>query len=513
MPGDLSAMSVAQLWEHAAAWWPDAPAVRDPSMRLTYRELNDAASRYAIWLAGRGVRPGDRVIVRTPNSVSMTALLAGILRAGAIAVPTSRAMSHFQFASVVGDAEPRLIVAGADESRVLSEIGGDAVISLDDSWEQALLTSPVESLSFLPQPCSPDDVCLLMYTSGSTSAPKGVMCTHRQVRFALQAVAARLDYRPEDAVFCRVPLSFDYGLYQVLLCAASGSELVLPPMDADPGLLRWLRRWHATVVPVVPSLAAMLSDLARRDPRPTAVRLFTNTGAVLDATTAAGLRATFPGAKIAPMFGTTECKRVSIMEPDGDLLRPGSVGRPLDGTVVTVVDPAGRPMPAGEIGEFVVHGPHVMAGYWRAGELTAQRFRVDPVDGGRVLFTGDFGWMDDAGYLYFVGRRDDIFKSKGVRVSTTEIEAAALDIPGVRAAAALPPTAEAGSVLYAVGDLTSAEVFTGLRARLESAKIPDRCVIVGALPTTANGKIDRSALKTSGPSAEFVSSGGMGEGA
>ena len=486
---ETSATTLPQLWDIAAVRRPDAAAVREPSLRLSYGELADHAARYAAWLAGRGVRPGDRVVTRVPNSARMTALVAGILRAGAVAVPTSHAMSRFQFTALTADAEPRLVVACDHEIPSLAAAVTGPVVSIEDSWEQARSTAPGA-----PTPSDPDDLCLLMYTSGSTSVPKGVMSTHRQVLFAVRAITARLRYRPEDAVFCRVPLSFDYGLYQAFLCAAGGSELLVPPMDADPALLRWIRQWRATVVPVVPSLAVMLSNLARRDPRPTDVRLFTNTGAALEVPDAAALRNAFPGAAISQMFGITECKRVSIMEPDGDTDRPGSVGRPLDGTSVTVVGSDGQPLPPRAVGEFVVHGPHVMAGYWRAPDLTARRFRTDPVSGGRALFTGDFGWADEDGYLYFVGRRDDIFKNKGVRVSTTEIEAAALDIAGVTAAAALPPHDGTSSVLFAVASLPPEEILAELRLRLEGAKLPDRCRVVAMLPVTANGKTDKAAL-------------------
>jgi len=213
-------------------------------------------------------------------------------------------------------------------------------------------------------------------------------------------------------------------------------------------LISTIHERGVTVIPVVPSLAELLVRLAARHPAVLPVRLFTNTGAALTAPMIASLRARFPHASVVPMFGITECKRVSIAEYDGDLLRPGAVGRPLDGTELLITGDDGRPLAAGQVGEIVVRGPHVMSGYWRAPQLTAQRFRRDPVTGVMSLHTGDYGRLDADGYLYFEGRRDDMFKRSGLRVSALEIEAAACDVPGVRAAAVLPPAGTRDAVLF-----------------------------------------------------------------
>jgi acyl-CoA synthetase (AMP-forming)/AMP-acid ligase II len=246
---------------------------------------------------------------------------------------------------------------------------------------------------------------------------------------------------------------------------------------------------------VVPSLAGMLVRLASRAAQPVgSVRLFTNTGAALSAPLIADLRRTFPAAQVVPMFGTTECKRITILEPDGDLTRPGSVGRGLPGTVVLVVGPDGRALAPGETGEIVTRGPHVMAGYWRAPELTAERFRRDPGSGEVTLHTGDYGTLDADGYLYFQGRRDDLFKRRGVRTSAAEIEAAALDVGGVSAAAALPPDAGRDLTLFAVADMPPGDVLQEIAKRLESAKVPADCHVLPELPLTANGKTDKRRL-------------------
>jgi acyl-CoA synthetase (AMP-forming)/AMP-acid ligase II len=208
---------------------------------------------------------------------------------------------------------------------------------------------------------------------------------------------------------------------------------------------------------------------------------------VLPDSTIGALRRVFPGARVVRQFGLTECKRITIMPPELDDARPGSVGRALRGTEVRILDPADRPVPAGLTGEIVVTGPHVMAGYWRAPELTAHTFRVDR-HGVRHLHTGDYGYLDEDGYLYFEGRKDNVFKRRGVRMSTVEIEAAALDIPGVRAAAAMPPTGQRDLALCVAGELTSTAVLRELRGRLEPAKVPATCLVLPEFPLTTQGK-------------------------
>ena len=265
-------------------------------------------------------------------------------------------------------------------------------------------------------------------------------------------------------------------------------------VEAGAMLLRRIIDERVTVFPLVPSLAVTLCRLIdRRGAPPVALRLITNTGAALAAPVIARLRSSAPSAAIVAMFGLTECKRISIAEPDLDLLRPGSVGRPLPGTEVVVVGPDGEPLPAGEVGEFTVRGPHVMAGYWNAPELTAARFRRDYL-GRTTLHTGDYGRLDDDGYLYFSGRRDDVYKQNGLRISTTEVEAAALDVPGVELALALAPDDTHPARLAVSGSITGPQLLAGLRARMDGRRIPTDCLVLAEMPLTGNGKVDRRAV-------------------
>jgi acyl-CoA synthetase (AMP-forming)/AMP-acid ligase II len=414
-------------------------------------------------------------------------------------VPLNPAMKEYHLRSVTADCEPRLAVVPALPAS--AALDGVPVHTLDDV-RTALAAGPGD-IDATDTGVEPSDLGVLIYTSGSTAAPKAVMCPHAQMTFAARAIQQELGYRADDVVYCRVPLSFDYGLFQVLLCALAGAELAIAGSQTDVKLLGEIREFGATVFPAVPSLAQILLKLVARDPGPTRLRMFTNTGAALQQATIDGLREAFPGASVVRMFGITECKRVSIMPPHLEYERPTSVGRPLPGTRVAILGDDGQELPAGEVGEITVTGPNVMAGYWNAPEITARTYRRDPATGEVRLHTGDYGSVDADGFLYYEGRRDDMFKRRGTRMSTIEIEAAATDVPGVRAAAALAPAGDRDLTLCVTvytdgtdgaGTTDKVTVLRELTRRLEPAKVPATCLVVDEMPLTANGKHDKKQL-------------------
>lgn len=484
------------LLDRAAERRPTATAVRDESGGWTYAQLQEASRRAGSWLRQRGLARGDRVLVSLPNCRQLVALLFGALRVGVVVVPVGAQARPYQLAAVIGDAAPQLLVI--DRLDRLAEIAdampAQRVADLGELAAEASPTGRPDETRVGQDEATPDDIALLIYTSGSTDGPKGVVCRHQQVAFAVAAIAARLGYRSDDVVCARLPFSFDYSLYQAFLCAEAGAELVLVAGTDELSAFRLLRASGATVLPVVPPIAQSLLRLAARDATGFRLRLITNTGAELTRRVADALRATFPGARVVSMYGMTESKRITIADPDEDLRKPGTVGRPLPGTQVAVVGDDGEPLPVGQIGEIVVRGPHVMDGYWRDPQASAERFRPDPTTGEPCLFTGDYGKLAADGGLTLFGRRDSIFKRRGVRVSLNEIEAAALDIVEVEEAAAVLVGPERQCVLWVCGSLTPEQVRKGISERLGPAHIPDQCRQTQSLPRTPNGKIDRQQL-------------------
>jgi acyl-CoA synthetase (AMP-forming)/AMP-acid ligase II len=342
-----------------------------------------------------------------------------------------------------------------------------------------------------------DPFCLV-YTSGSTAEPHGVMVSHANVAFTVSAIQQRLSYKAGDVIGLYLPLSFDYGLYQVLLALEAHASLYISAAELLPlSLIDSLDSERISVLPGIPLFFAALVQMLERNPRTLPhLRAVTNTGELLPAITIDRLRSLFPELDVFVMYGLTECKRVSILLPEELETHAGSVGRPLDGTIVEVVDKNGRPALDGTPGELVVRGPHVTMGYWRNPEETAQRF-VTAADGTRMLFTGDIGRRSADGYIYFEGRRDVQAKHRGFRISLREIELAALEVSGTASAAAVASSKTDELHLFLTqqsSTLSESTVFRSLRERLEPYKIPDRIHLVASLPTTPHGKVDQQKL-------------------
>lgn len=474
-------MLVHSFLDEAEAQSPDSPAVRDGAGRWTYRELARYSRAAEYWLQERGVQHGDRVVVQWETTCELVALMFGASRRGAVFVPLNPGMKQYHLDSVIANAQPRLVLTGADAA---------------DAWD-GIEQAAREGFQAEPTAVDPADVAVLVYTSGSTAEPKGVIEPHAQITFATMALTSVLGYRDDDVVFCRFPVSWDYGLYKVLMTVHARAEIVLAGAESDLRILDLIRRTGTTIVPIVPSLAAMIATLAERETGAgveNRVRMFTNTGAALPQPTIDKLRKAFGGVRVVRQFGQTECKRIAIMPPELDEHRPDSVGRPLPGTRVLILDEDGAQVPVGQAGEIVAVGPHVMPGYWNAPELSAKTFRPDPETGELRLHTGDYGSLDEDGYLYFQGRRDDMFKRKGIRMSTLEIEAAAVDIPGVRTAAVVPPAGTRDLAIFVEADLPPHTVLRELARRLEPQKVPSLCRVVEQIPLTAHGKFATAEL-------------------
>ena len=300
-----------------------------------------------------------------------------------------------------------------------------------------------------------------------------------------------------------LPLAFDYGLYQLVLAVSLGATLVLERSFTFPvAVLDRLRAEDVTVFPLVPTIAATLLALKGDQWVFPSVTRVTNTAAALPGDFIPRLAKMFPRALIFPMYGLTECKRVSYLEPEMVSTRPTSVGKAIPGTEVFLLSPNGEPVRPGEPGVLHVRGPHVMLGYWKQPELTAHMLKPGRYPGERVLCTHDVFTMDDEGYLYFVGRTDDIIKTRGEKVSPIEVENALHRLPGVREAAVIGVPDEilgeairAFIVLADGATLTPQDVKKACLATLESFMVPRDVVFVPELPKTSTAKVRKQSLR------------------
>ena len=481
----------------AALAEPEKSALVTPEGSLTYGQLDHAADRVAAGLAALGVDRGDRVALLLPNSLDGVVAIYGVLRAGAAIAPLHPTVKEKKLATVLRDCGARVLLTDAERSETASAgarfVGGMTVC--DDVTSLEGPTLPVTPLSV--------DLAAVLYTSGSTGEPKGVTLTHANMTFVADSMLEYLGTGDSDRVLSTLPLSFGYGLYQLLSCVRARATLVLELGFTLPGrVLQLLVEQRITVLPGVPTMFQILvGRRGRSSAEPSELRVLTSAGAALPPATISALGEAFPKARLYVMYGQTECQRVCFLPPDQLDKRPLSVGVAIPGTEAWVEDESGARATPGQVGELFVRGAHVMQGYWGDPETSATRLRPGRWPWERILATGDLFKTDEEGYLYFVGRRDDIFKSRGQKVVPREVEDVLLEVEGVTTAAVVgvrdPMLGEAVHAHVAGpshSQLREAELRRHCAERLEDHMVPRRVFIHEDIPRTPNGKVDHLAL-------------------
>jgi amino acid adenylation domain-containing protein len=510
-------MQLESFLEASAARHPDKVALVCGNERPTYREIDEQANRLAHALATLGVRRGDRVAICLDNSIEAVVSVFATLKAGAVFVMVNPTTKAEKLTFLLDNSEARVLVAAPHKLAELAQrgpqvphlaatvatgravqparVGGAAAAVYAELMEAGVASAPAKQ-------CVDVDLAALIYTSGSTGNPKGVMLTHQNMVAAATSITTYLDNRADDILLTVLPLSFDYGLYQVLMAFKFGGTVVLEKSFAYPHkVLQRVADERVTGLPLVPTMAAMLLQMDLSQYRFDALRYLTNTGAALPTDHIQRLRQALPGVRLFSMFGLTECKRVSYLPPEQLDRRPTSVGKAMPNVETYIVDEQNRRLPPGEVGELVVRGSNVMRGYWKLPEETSRVLRPGPIAGERVLHTGDLFRMDEEGYLYWTGRRDDIIKSRGEKVSPKEVEDVLYSLPGVGLAAVIGvPDPVLGQAVKAVVVpcegcvLNEQEVLRHVSRHLEDFMVPKRVEIRSDVPRTATGKIDKRAL-------------------
>ena len=503
-------MLVHELLRHSSAVRPGQAALIAGDRQLTFRQVDEMSDRLAAALQRLGVSRGDRVAAMLENSIEFVIALWAALKVGAVFVPINHAAKAAMLGFILGDAGAKCLIIQPQFRQRLSETSGLTPPALAVIWtggagggEQLseILATPHQPS---PEPRLIDqDLALLIYTSGTTGGPKGVMLTHHTVCNNAQVIATYLGAVPEDVVLCVLPLSFGYGLFQVLTAAHTGFAVVLERSFAFPHeVLKQAARHRVTAIPGVPSLFARLLDFA-----PFAefdlshLRYMTNAAAPMPLAHIERLREVLPQVTFFSMYGLTECTRAAYLDPAKLAQKPASVGQAMPNCEVFVVDEDGRRCAAGEVGELVVRGANVMRGYWNRPVETAQVLRDGP-HGEKLLYTGDLFTADADGDLTFAGRRDDMFKCRGEKVSPRDVENALYDCDAIAEAAVIgvPDAADgmavkAFVVLREGREMTPEALRKYCRARLETWLVPKFIEFRDALPKTDTGKITRRALR------------------
>jgi amino acid adenylation domain-containing protein len=509
---------VNEFLEGSAERTPDKLALICDGRRLTYQQIERDANRVAHGLLAAGVQRGDRVGVWLPNSVEAVLAIFGILKAGTTFVVVNATTKPDKLAYILNDCGATCLFASdrqADEvgrvmeavpSLLLGILCGKSVDEGTADRESLHAFDALLAVSPSERPMCPSidlDLACLVYTSGSTGDPKGVMSTHANVAFAASSIIQYLENVPDDIVINVLPLSFDYGLYQLLMTFKFGGTLVLERSFAYPAVtLKQIEKERVTGLPGVPTLFAVLlqMDLSRFDL--SSLRYLTNTAAALPVEHIQRLRDAFPWAQLYSMYGLTECKRTLYLPPEELDRRPGSVGVPIPGTEAWIEDEDGNRLGAGEIGELVVRGSHVMQGYWNNPEATEACYRPGRYPAERLLYTDDLFRMDAEGFFHFVGRQDDIIKSRGEKVAPKEVESVLYRLPGVVEAAVIGvPDGLLGQAIKAFvvcapdADLEERDVIRHCRLHLEDFSVPQAVEFRASLPKTPSGKIQKRSLR------------------
>ncbi len=498
------------MWVHdfldsSAHRRPEKTALICDERRWSYAELADASNRFAALLHQQGIQPGDRVVIHLPNSAEAVISIFGTLKAGATFVPVNATTKPDKLEFILRNCRATALVTESHAALAILTPWLRSVVCCGAADGHASGVDFASHAQFPAQPPTlprgPEDLACLIYTSGSTGEPKGVMSEQQQVVFASGSIIEYLGTTEHDVVLSALPLSFDYGLYQLLMTFRTGGTLVLERSFAYPAtVLQRIAAERVTGFPGVPTMFALLLRLDLNAFDLSSLRYLTNTAAALPPSQVLELHRRFPSVKLFSMYGLTETKRTLYLPPDQIEIRPGSVGIPIPGTEAWVEDEQGRRCAPGETGELVIRGPHVMRGYWEAPEATAQRFRPDPQTGGRLCYSGDLFRQDDAGFFYFVGRKDDIIKSRGEKVAPKEVETVLASLPGVAEAAVLgAPDPVLGQAIKAFvvrrdATLTARQVLAYCRANLEDFMVPQSVEFCGELPKNNSGKVDKRAL-------------------
>ena len=494
----------------------------------TYAQVDALACRYANALVAHGVRPEERVLVALPDGEDFVAALFGTFKAGAVAVMLNPGQHPDAYAAILRYARARCAVVAGDLAdrfveaadlageplRVLALRGGDVgarAVQGDAAPEprpaprgvQVERLDPHEhDAAFDAVPCHPDDPVLWLFSGGTTGTPKAVVQTHRSYANTTERYAVETLGWGRDDVTISVPkLYFGYAtgcnLFFPFRVGAAAVLFEEPPTPA--GLFERIGRHRATILVNVPSMAAAMLDAATEGTHLGSLRLATSAGEALPPGLYHRWRERF-GIELLDGLGTAEQWHIFVTNRPGDV-RPGTLGRPVDGFAVEARDDDGAPVPSGEVGALWVRGGSRAQGYWRNAAKTAEVFK------GEWVVTGDLVRIDPDGYVSYVGRGDDALKVKGRWLVPAEVEGCLLEHPGVTAAAVVGAP-DADGLLRPVAFVTvdgdalagaAGSVGDALKAwaldRLDAYKHPRRVVVLDELPATHLGKVDRGALR------------------
>lgn len=500
-----------------------APAVTFKGATLTYAELWDEIRKFAAAVRHWGLERNDRVAVYLEKRIESVVAILGTSMAGGVFVPVNPLLRKQQVGHILDDCEVRVLVTSAERYETLRDqteacksiervmiVGDRTALSMAHDkvtlWDQIRVeTGPLRDAESHGIDV---DMAAILYTSGSTGRPKGVMLSHRNLIAGAESVSYYLRNTADDVILAVLPLSFDAGLSQLTTAFGVGAHFVLMNYLLPVDVVRLCAKHGVTGLTCVPPLWIQLAEQVWPKEATRNMRYIANTGGRMPRATLNRLRATFSDARPYLMYGLTEAFRSTYLEPADVDRKPESIGKAIPNAEIMVVRPDGTECEPGEEGELVHRGALVALGYWNDPDRTAERFRPAPRRPSGLsttetaVWSGDVVVRDAEGYLYFVGRNDDLIKTSGYRVSPTEIEEVTYDTGLVRDVVALGvDDPRLGQQIVIVVTPTAgtrfqpAELLDELKTHLPSYMVPARVIVQSDLPLSANGKFDRALLR------------------
>lgn len=515
------------LIQQSARQWPNNESIVYKSKSLSYQELADNIHSVSQGLLNIGLTANERVGVYLPKQIETVTTMFGASLAGGVFVPVNPLLKPEQVEYILQDCNVRILVTSANRASLLSEslancqdlnyvvIVGNTPKGLPEiSGAEVLSWDNLISETNRHQPPARIDTNLaaILYTSGSTGRPKGVMLSHKNMVIGARSVAQYLENTPEDRLLAVLPFSFDYGLSQLTTAFSVGASVVLMDYLLPRDVIRAVAKQKITGLAAVPPLWAQIANLPWPEEAQTSLRYITNSGGAMPRNTLDSLRTALPNTHPVLMYGLTEAFRSTYLPPEELNQRPDSMGRAIPNAEVLIVKEDGSPCAPGEPGELVHKGSLVAMGYWNDPERTAQLFRPAPGQKSDdpqpeiAVWSGDTVQSDEDGFLYFIGRKDDMIKTSGYRVSPTEVEeviyasglighAAALGIPhptlGQAIVVAVTPPSHSDQKNISVD---TESLITECKKHLPAFMSPAHVHVQQNLPRNPNGKIDRKQL-------------------
>jgi len=527
LPAMRDSTLLPELIARAAERAPTAPALTYGKATLSYGELQDSVSRFASGLIGLGLARGERVAIYLEKRFETVIASFGAPAAGGVFVPLNPLLKADQVGYIMRDCNVRVLVTSPERLALLQE----TLPACHDLRHVVVLDAadPLPALGALnvlrwstlldaPQAVGhrviDTDVVGILYTSGSTGKPKGVVLSHRNMVAGAKSVASYLENHAGDTLLAALPLSFDAGFSQLTTAFHVGARVVLLNYLLPRDVIKAIEREKVTGLTAVPPLYIQLTQLAWPESITSHLRYFANTGGRMPRETLDALRRHLPQSRPFLMYGLTEAFRSTYLPPAEVDKRPDSIGKAIPNAEILVLREDGSPCAPNEPGELVHRGALVGMGYWNDPEKTAERYKPLPVhapgrEAGLVLpeiavFSGDTVRMDEEGFIYFIGRRDEMMKTSGYRVSPTEVEEILYATKMVGECVAFGVDDDRlGQAIQVIatppvsGQLDVAALLAECRSRMPAYMVPAGIdVREGPLPRNPNGKIDRKTLST-----------------